>query len=590
MDPKPSSSSSSALLPAKMALAAFKSGMAKYGVAHILDSLPSHESFEWTHLSAASPPIALIIGTHGANNVLAFLMKLGDKPREVRYCLKPKDITTSFSTIRTVTQDDVLQFSLKAPFKYTAEGSKGGKRKFSMVIRWYFMARGLITSAFTGDDTDNSKRFADGLRRIDARRLAENGGREEVPNDSRESPTIEDSLEIEEPGSSYSLRSRRQTITGPHHQQTGDERSTTPDDTSTVAGASENDVSDYVKLLQYLSSHRMSYLLQNLPEADEVQFVNQKRIPEARPKKLFIGHHAKTNQEIYAYMRPTKGHHEINFFVETEYGFATTISSEEVTKQRILHPFNKTYPKGSAVDQGDRARLTLIVKWYFIAAELARDIVLKETKAYPDRLRSGLEYIAQRMGDAAVEPPSSTTPEAETDADAEAEAQARAEADTDAVAQHRSSSPPRRPTWSSPAADAAASSLAAREKRPTRHSSNSQEPPRGTKRSAEDAEFEQLRNIMSLEQELTHKINAVDHELEMKDIQRQNFLDKLNEKRQRILNELEEEERMFMQTWEKLNGEVMEKRDGLDAERGDVRMTFKRLALEGVQGVRGCDD
>ncbi|KAJ4368438.1 hypothetical protein N0V83_006795 [Neocucurbitaria cava] len=564
-----------------MALAAFKSGMAKYGVAHILDSLPSHESFEWTHLSAASPPIALIIGTHGANNVLAFLMKLGDKPREVRYCLKPKDITTSFSTIRTVTQDDVLQFSLKAPFKYTAEGSKGGKRKFSMVIRWYFMARGLITSAFTGDDTDNWKRFADGLRRIDARRLAENGGREEDPNGSRESPTIEDSLEIEEPGSSYSLRSRRQTITEPQHQQTGDERL---DDTSAGAGASENDVSDYVKLLQYLSSHRMSYLLQNIPEPDEVQFVNQKRIPEARPKKLFIGHHAKTNQEIYAYMRPTKGHHEINFWVEDEYNLTyASISSEEVTKQRILHPFNKTYPKGTAVDQGDRARLTLIVKWYFIAAEIARDIVLKETKAYPDRLRSGLEYIAQRMGEAAVEPPSSMTPETETDA--EAEAQARAEADTDAGAQHRSDTPPGHPAWSSPAAAAAAASslVVAREKRASRHS-DSQEPPRGTKRSAEDAEFEQLRNIMSLEQELTHKINTVDHELELKDIQRQNLLDKFNEKRQKMLDELQEEERGSLEKWEKGNSEVMEKRDELDAERGEVRQTFKRLAQEGRQG------
>jgi hypothetical protein len=84
----------------------------------------------------------------------------------------------------------------------------------------------------------------------------------------------------------------------------------------------------------------------------------------------------------------------------------TAIRSEDVAKQRILHPFDKTFPKGThSIGQDEKARLTLMVKWYFIAAGIAKDCVLRETKAYPERLRSALEYIAKRMGAASVRAP-----------------------------------------------------------------------------------------------------------------------------------------------------------------------------------------
>ncbi|CAO2655030.1 Nn.00g117630.m01.CDS01 [Neocucurbitaria sp. VM-36] len=549
-----------------MALDSLRRGMAEYGVDRILDSLPSHESLEWIPLSAASPPTALVLGSFEEFDILAFLVKLGDKPREVRYCLRPNDSVASSYSIRTILQDEVVQLSLKAPFKYNAEVSKGGKRKFSMVIKWYFMARGLIQNAFTGDDTDNWKRFADALRRIDARQRAERGGiQEDQPDNARETPTkLEDSLEVEEPGSAYRLRSRDKMNSEP--QQVGNDQPTTPDNMSAVAGASEDDNPDLTKLREHLDSYGLLYLLMNIPEADEVQFVTQNRLPEAQPKKLFIGHHAKTGDEIYAYMRPTKGHHEMNFYVENSLA-CTGLSTEEVTKQRILHPFNKTYPKSSAIDQADRARLTLIVKWYFIAAGIAKNIVLKETKAYPDRLRAALEYIAQRMGSAAVEPPESVTTSDGADADV----------DLQRVNNTRS-----RPGASSPPAPAA-SSPSAHHKQPSPQSST-QEPPRGTKRSAEDAEFEDLARIISQDQDLTQKINDVDQEIEIKDIQRQNFLDKLDEERQNFLEKLEVQRQIFMEKWEKQNNDIMEKREKLDASRMDVRQRFKKQSLAVAQG------
>ena len=55
------------------------------------------------------------------------------------------------------------------------------------------------------------------------------------------------------------------------------------------------------------------------------------------------------------------------------------------------------------MEQSERAQLTLMVKWYFVAAGVAKDCVLKETKAYPKRLRYTLEYIAKRMNPIVVQ-------------------------------------------------------------------------------------------------------------------------------------------------------------------------------------------
>jgi hypothetical protein len=107
-------------------------------------------------------------------------------------------------------------------------------------------------------------------------------------------------------------------------------------------------------------------------------------------------------------MQLTGAYHGIKFYVVDAQGHdKKMISAADVAKQQVMHPFDKTYPKDSHdIDQNERARLTLMVKWYFIAAGIAKDCVLKETKAYPGRLRSALEYIAQQMGPAAAEPTS----------------------------------------------------------------------------------------------------------------------------------------------------------------------------------------
>jgi hypothetical protein len=162
---------------------------------------------------------------------------------------------------------------------------------------------------------------------------------------------------------------------------------------------------DLAKLHHNLRARNEDHLLENIPGADEMLFVVQKSFFNAQPKKLFVGNHGTMNQDIYAYMVSHGDCHIVKFYVEDpQKNTCVAITAAEVAKQSVLHPFDKTYPKDSHdIDQNQRARLTLMVKWYFIAAGIAKDCVLKETKAYPGRLRNALEYIAKRMGPAATE-------------------------------------------------------------------------------------------------------------------------------------------------------------------------------------------
>ncbi|EDU46138.1 predicted protein [Pyrenophora tritici-repentis Pt-1C-BFP] len=137
-----------------------------------------------------------------------------------------------------------------------------------------------------------------------------------------------------------------------------------------------------------------------------------------------------------------------------------------------------------------------MVKWYFIAAGIAKDCVLRETKAYPERLRSALEYIAKRMGAASVRAP--------------------------IVGYERQTEPK---TTS---------------EEQLNNPSNAVDAPelRGTKRTAEDAEFEDLTKIVSQvltgDQNLKDQINDIDKQIEQLQTQRRDLVEKRKDAKRRF--------------------------------------------------------
>lgn len=528
-----------------MALNKIRQRIAYYGAESLLALLPSPESMNWIPHPAATPSTALVIGTHNGREILAFIMSSGVKPREVRYCSKPTGDPVHSSTIQPLTQEEVLRLPLNTPFKYNADISQRGKSNFSTVIQWYFM--GLIENGMECDYVDYCPRFYDALKKIDAALHAE-----KELKVSRNTPMMtEERLEPENSRSAYGLRSTHRANVS-EKKDTAAEQLTTQQlvisaETSS-AGVSDDENSDFSKLYKYLNSEGALYLLENIPEPDVVQFVDQNFLHEALPKKLFVGRHLKTQDHIYAYMRQSRDFHEIKFYTEDRYGRSKrNIPSKDVAQQSILHPFNKTYPKDShSIDQGEKARLTLMVKWYFIAAGIAKNCVLRETKAYPERLRSALEYIAKRMGPAAVKPPRVASVE-------QTESGNIPDDTSESCIQSTALEVMPLPSYLSVTSRTVPCQPAtAHEEQPVTMSNTTDSPLlHGTKRTAEDAEFEDLARLLS---EDLARITSEDQDL----TKRMNDIDRRREVLQMQLQNLDEE-------WKELH-----------AQRKDVRTSFKR--------------
>ncbi|KAH7394828.1 hypothetical protein BKA66DRAFT_485959 [Pyrenochaeta sp. MPI-SDFR-AT-0127] len=509
-----------------MALNKIRQRIAYYGAENLLAALPAHEFMDWIPHPAATPSTALVIGTHDGRDILAFIVSFGDKSPEVRYCSKPVGDPVDSSTIQPLTQDEVVRLPLKAPFKYNADISQPGKSNFSVVIQWYFM--GLIEHGIECDYINYCPQFHEALKKINAGQDAE-----KEFEGSRKTPMMtEDSSEPANPRSAYGLRSAHCVNVSAKTNMAAESLTTQRLAISgeiPSAGVSEDEGADLNKLHKYLDSYNALYLLGNIPDPDEVQFVDQDFLHEAQPKKLFVGHHAETHDDIYAYMRPSGDFHGIKFYLEDTHGHVKgNISSKDVAKQSILHPFNKTFSKASqGIDQAGKARLTIMVKWYFIAAGIAKNCVLRETKAYPGRLRSALEFVAKHMGPAAVKPPHV------------ASAKQTESGNTPAVTFRTVPCP----------------SPAAHEEQPASMSNTADsQSPHGTKRNVEDAEFDDLTRLVaeniartkSKDLDLTKRMNNIDQKRELLQLQ---------------LQKLDEEWKI------------------LDAQRKDVRTSFKRRSL-----------
>ncbi|KAF1828609.1 hypothetical protein BDW02DRAFT_643368 [Decorospora gaudefroyi] len=490
-----------------MALSIIKQRIAYYGAGDLIAALPAHDSMNWVTHPAATPPTALVIGTYGGRDILAFMKSFGGSPRRVQYCFGPANRRLNASTAQPLTLDEVVKLPLNAPFRYSADTSEAGKSNFGIVIQWYFMAK-------IEPEVDYVKycpRLYNALKKNDAEKRAEQESKGSEPEESR---GAQDQRSSHRGHPDIEARFTRQLVTPVKSPVK-----------IPLVSMSDNEHSDLDRLHKYLDSYGALYLLKNLPGPDEVQFVNQDFVLDAQPRKLFMGHHKEHGNDIYAYMRngaPSK----------------TSIRSEDVAKQRILHPFDKTYPKGThSISQDEKARLTLMVKCYFIAAGIAKDCVLRETKAYPERLRSALEYIAKRMGATSVRTPlvgyeRQTEPKTISKAASPIIDESHIQFTLAEVTPNPLSSPITSRTAAPRPSTAHAEQL--------NNSSNAVDAPksRGTKRTAEDAEFEDLAEIVSqvltAYRDLTDQIDVIDKQIELLQTQRRDLVKKRKDVKRRF--------------------------------------------------------
>jgi hypothetical protein len=494
-----------------------------YDALHLLDAIPSHESLIWVPFSGGVAPTALVIGSVRGRDILAYITQMGDKPIEARYCLKAIG-NSNDNTWKAISQDEVMTMKLNAPFKYNADSSKASKRKFSIIIKWYFMLKGLVNDRITGDMLDYCKRFCHALEKIEEAQQAE-GAKHSRPEArtraTREKTplTIEESPEPAESRNAYGLRSAHRAGNG--ETVNGTAKQPEAQNESPSANA-KNSILDHQSLCNYLGQHNCLHLLKNIYEVDELQFFPQDMLPEAQPQKLFLGRSKFLHGEIHAYMLSNNGTNAIELWLEDPESedYKVQLLTGNMAYETINHPFNKTFPQDiRSLNDAEKERLETLITWYFISSGIAR-VHTKDMVHFPAQLRSTLEYIAERMGPTAARP-------------------------TDA----RPSTPiPSSPKPRSLDESHIQSSLAQSPKPPS---------PRGTKRTAEDAVFEDIHRNIEQDMALTKDINGVDQELEMLEMKKANL----------------------MAAWEKEWDVVMQKRKKIAAERDGVRKRFKRLSM-----------
>jgi len=510
-----------------MALAAIHDRLTEHGVLNYLQLLPSHDSMRWVNEPSESEisPKALVIGKWQNHDIVASLIRRGEKPLELRF------VTGSEAThnYKHLSAEQLMGMRLFAPFNYLQGPSKIEKWRVSCFIKYYFMeAKWISEERIGGDVSDMAKKFQVGLKIIWEKKVERKkriGKGKQVIEESEEDEEEEDDEAEEQEEEKED--DRRSSPVGVRTRSTRDVQ------TSPLARDEGVAKSDYDKLKCHLRNHNELFLLENIPTADEMSFEDQYLVPKALEKKLLVGMIRGSEDKIYAYMRFTNNFHEIRFISEGSKN--QNLNAEAFTHQQVLHPFNKTFPKdASNIDQGDKARATLIIKWYFIEAGIAKSLVLKETQDYPNRFRQALAYIADRMGSAAVKPPveSSSTLDHRLD-----------ESDIQSTLGSRLSptSPPkpskrRHSNLQQPTPEVSASVSASSNEQPTR------------KRTTEDAELDDIERTIAEDRALTKEMNEMDDMIDLRRMQLQALeegREKMNEARKGVRKRLRRQSLAF---------------------------------------------
>jgi hypothetical protein len=460
----------------------------------------------WVREPSGISSTALVIGTFQNNDVIAFLIRQGDKPLELRYA------TGSREKSKLLLAEQVAKCCLHSPFNYLKGTSKIEKWRVSCFIKYYFLKAKLVADKGIGGDTvDMANRFQFALNMIWEKKV------EEKKRVGKEKHLVIEESEEEDGRSSPVGVKTRSTCEAQKPLLASPPMLSRPIQEAT----------DYDKLKRLLQAHNELYLLENIPAVDEMTFKDQKSLAKALPKKLFVGTMRASEDQIYAYMRFTNNFHEIRFYSEDGTRLVTT---DVFAQNQIFHPFNKTFPRDvSAIDQGDRARATLLIKWYFIAAGIAERCVLKETKDYPNRFRQALAYIAERMGGAAAKPPVKSQDELD---------ESYIQLTLDSQPSPTSSPPSSKPSTRRQ------SNL--QQSTPQGPASNIELPNR--KRTAEDAQLEGMERTLVEDRKLTKEMNSMDDRIDLLRMQlhaAEAERERMNEARKEVRKRLKRESLAF---------------------------------------------
>lgn len=367
-----------------MALQAVRQEIIDRKAGELLSLLPANDIMQWRVCSVTEPQAALVIGSLHDYELLACKEPSSTEQFVLRYCTqKRSDIVRSWLTTdlpaSAVEQDMVVDLPLRFPFKPSANAVSTPEEQsdLSVLIQWYFLSDGHNDIVY--DIDEYCTRLHKALRNMEPQlRSAESSDRWNLSMRSSDAG-----------GAPASPETRCSPTQGWFTPSKGES-----------PGVSEGH--HYEKLVEFLGKDASPELLKDLPKPNFADFIEEKNcFQNALDQKLPIGECKETSSCIYAYMRGWGGHYRVELYVE-EGEQRAQLKTTDVAKHTVYHPFDKTYAEDCQdIDKDGKVRLSLLIKWYFVVAGVADAGVLKEMNNYPERLRSMLGWVQDRMRPAA---------------------------------------------------------------------------------------------------------------------------------------------------------------------------------------------
>lgn len=343
----------------------------------LLEALPDYRSMVWVSPSIFpfDAPAALIMSNSSDHQIVASLQRGQSGSWEAKVLLRSGSGPWIHSHLGDLANQRLVQ-----PFNMI----RGDRRKLSILIRYYFAKKGAIKDMAVRNLKDFSEVMVSTLRLIfrDTQLLAEKAqvepgetGDKEVEAEAQNAEDVVE--EMEEDGHVGGRRKRRQ-----RKQSTPEPRE-----------------SDYEKVTEYLRESNALHLLSNIPSHETMIF--QLHGQDSNGYKLMIGARISDRKSIWAYILPrVKRFYDVSLRAEDRRASRAPeeIAFEDVLSQvALVPPFESAIHSESEFDRSDKARLTVLIKWYFIASDWHTNIVVRET-GFPHRFLSVLEFIAEKNG------------------------------------------------------------------------------------------------------------------------------------------------------------------------------------------------
>lgn len=355
------------------------------GERDLTEVLPLPEQMRWIPFPAANGSYALVIGGDANSDIVAFATVTEDGNSTVAYskCVRGSN------TGPPLTQEEVMELPLLAPFNYNnkSDSSPQGSSSFSSIATWYLLAvpdNGLLIH-----NDEFLPSFYEALQNVE---LGQQLDAEAITGRS------ERYANQNQPSSSALQDFDHPNLHDQVSAHAGSLRNSATPTSSPRMSIDKVDNQDLSRLMKGLRDPKSEQLLKQIPGPGEITFEEQTDFPEMVARRLLVGWEKPSGNAIYAYMRSTRGSHVINFFARRASDHDQhLIQATHLALHHVMFPFNKVFPENvDSIETRARRRLTVLVKWYFIAAGIVRDRILKETKDFPKLFREALEYIARR--------------------------------------------------------------------------------------------------------------------------------------------------------------------------------------------------